>query len=163
MAIKLRFVTHNTLIAHVIRSGEMGFWCNHVEAITPDGKQIIGAYMDEGISYRPVDYDKTWSKQLIVTIPATEEQTKTFYDFLHSQLGKPYDIEAIGQMVLGVVTSEEDNYNSNNWICSAIQAAALVKAGIVKSLATDLHTTTPRDVLVMIATIVKVAEPEISK
>jgi len=56
-----------------------------------------------------------------------KEQEDRFYSFLMSQIDKPYDKMAILGFIVGRNWKETDS-----WICSELQAAALEHAGICK-------------------------------
>lgn len=160
-SVTLRFVTDGDIVSAAIRGGEMGFWASHVEALTPDGK-LLGAHYAGGVQARTRDYDAgQWKRQLFVVLPATDDQARAFYAFLASQVGKPYDMTAIGEMALGVVTGEAPNWaQSPSWICSALQTAALLTSGIMKSAPASVRLATPRDVLVGCAWLATIGEPQ---
>lgn len=159
-AVTLRFVTCSDLISHAIRGGEMGFWASHVEALMPDNS-LLGAHADGGVRARMRDYDKgQWTQELYVTLPCTDFQANAFREFLTGQVGKPYDMMAIGEMALGVLTGEAPDWRASAaWICSALQTAALLAAGIIKSAPATVRLATPRDVLMMCAPLVAVPAP----
>lgn len=139
----------------------MGFWSSHVEALMQDGT-LLGAHYDGGVQARAADYDKgQWHQQLYVPVPCTPAQALRFTAFLESQIGKPYDMPAIEEMALGVLTGEAPNWPQKpSWICSALQTAALLTAGIIKGAPATVRLATPRDVLVSIAAITEIGMPE---
>jgi hypothetical protein len=157
----LRFVTANDLVSLAIRGGEMGFWASHVEALMPDGT-LIGAHVDGGVQARPRGYDAgQCTRELFVALPCAVEQDAAFEAFLRAQIGKPYDLTAIGEMAIGVVTGEAPDWpNSPAWICSALQTAALLKAGIIKGAPATVRLATPRDVLVACAALAAIGAPQ---
>jgi len=159
--ITLRFVTDSDPVSDTIRRGEMGFWASHVEALMPDGT-LLGAHTDGGVAARPRDYDASqWSQQLYVQVPCSDAQAQEFTAFLQSQLGKPYDMAAIAEMALGVLTGESPNWPQKpSWICSALQTAALLSAGIVKAAPATVRLATPRDVLVALSALVAIGTPQ---
>lgn len=159
--ITLRFVTCNDSVSNTIRRGEMGFWASHVEALMPDGK-LLGAHAAGGVQECTSDYDASlWTQQLYVPVPCGAAQTQTFEMFLKSQLGKPYDMPAIEEMALGILTGEAPNWQQKpSWICSALQTAALLMAGIIKGAPATVRLATPRDVLVAVAALVEIGTPE---
>lgn len=158
--ITLRFVTANDLISKAIRGGEMGFWASHVEAKMADGA-LLGAHADGGVQARAADYDKTYVHDLYVTVPCTDEQAVSFEAFLRSQLQKPYDLEAIGEMAIGFLTGEAPDWSSSpSWICSALQTAALLTAGIIKGAPATVRLATPRDVLVACSALAAIGVPQ---
>jgi hypothetical protein len=159
--ITLRFVTDSDPVSDTIRRGEMGFWASHVEALMPDGT-LLGAHYDGGVAARPRDYDAgQWSQQLYVPVPCAPARARAFAAFLQGQLGKPYDMTAIGEMAVGVLTGESPNWPQKpSWICSALQTAALLSAGIIKAAPATVRLATPRDVLVAVAALVEIGTPQ---
>ena len=159
MSIILRFVSSNDIVSRIIRGGELGFLYQHVEAKMADGT-LLGAHWDGGVQARAADYDKAYEYDLYVTIPCTDEQAATFETFLRSQVGKPYDEVAIAELADGFVTGEAPNWpNSPSWICSALQTAAILTAGIIKGAPATVRLATPRDVLVACAALTTIGEP----
>lgn len=158
-SIALRFVTATDLISRVIRGGEMGFWASHVECRMPDGT-LLGAHIDGGVQARPGDYDTSWERQLFVLVPATDEQVDAFHKFLRSQVGKPYDLLAIAELADGAFTGEAPNWpDSPSWICSGLQTAALLSAGIIKAAPATVRLATPRDVLAACSALADIGQP----
>lgn len=124
MTVKLQFVCENALSSHIIAWFSQGHF-SHVDAILPDsGGMLLGARSDAvggqppGVRIRTPDYVK-FERKVIMTIPATAIQEKAFYDFLHRQVGKPYDTEALWAFVVNRDWREHDS-----WICSEVQSAA---------------------------------------
>ena len=161
MAIRLRFVSANDLFSRIIRGAEMGFTWSHVESVTPGGL-YLGSVIQGGVQARPSDYDKgQWTQELFVDLPATDGQSQAFYAFLVSQVGKKYDEEAIGEMAIGELTGEAPDWaNASSWICSALQTAALLTAGIVKAAPATVRLATPRDVLCMCSALTNVGKAQ---
>ena len=159
MSITLRFVTCNDLISRTIRSAELGHWASHVEAVTPGG--LLGAHIDGGVAIRPHGYDDgEWSKQLYVSVFCTPAQDAAFNKFLNDQIGKAYDLVAIGEMALGELLGEAPNWKrSDTWICSALITGALLMAGVVKAAPATVRLATPRDVLCMLAGLTTIGDP----
>src|SRR6185312_12035087 len=99
--ITLRFVGGTSFVSDTIKRFEYGFWASHVEAVLPNGT-IISADMDKGVTQFPLDYNTgTFDRELYVTIATTKVISDKFYAFLRSQLGKPYDTEAVLGIGLG--------------------------------------------------------------
>lgn len=159
--ISLRFVTDSDPVSRTIRRGEMGFWASHVEALMPDGT-LLGAHYDGGVQARAADYDKgKWIQQLYVPLPCTPAQALRFTAFLESQIGKPYDLPAIEEMAIGTLTGEAPDWpRKSSWICSALQTAGLLMAGIIKGAPATVRLATPRDVLVALAALTEIGDPE---
>ncbi len=145
--IRLRFVTGNDAISVGIRAAEYGFWASHVEAVMPDG-MLLGAHYDGGVQARPRDYDHgQFIREDIVGIPVPDLMADKFHSFLKSQIGKPYDIEAILAFV-----AQRDWQAPGSWFCSELQAAVLAACGwFASSLATEFNHITPRDLLLIVS------------
>jgi uncharacterized protein YycO len=128
--INLRFVTSN----------------DHAEAVMPDGT-LLGAHFSGGVQIRPKGYDAAIVKrEEIVSLPCSDAVEQSFLDFLKSQIGKPYDFEAIAALVI------ERNWRSpESWFCSELQTAALERAGYLLPLAADVAKITPRDLLILLS------------
>jgi hypothetical protein len=142
----LRYVTDADPISATIRDFEYGFWASHVEALMPDDT-LLGAHYDGGVMARKRDYDKgQFIKELYVNIPASEEMTNQFFQFLRDQIGKPYDTRAI----LGLVI-QRDWRDPSAWFCSELITAALEKCTWIPTLATDVNHITPRDSLLIVS------------
>jgi hypothetical protein len=147
--IRLRFVDSSDVVSRIIKMGELGIPYQHVEAVTADGL-YLGAHMQGGVEARAVGYDAgTFAHELFVELPASDAQTTAFYGFLDAQLGKLYDNEAILTLAEGFATDKAPNLPeiTTAWICSALQMAALIAAGVAKSAPQSVRLTTPRDVL----------------
>lgn len=87
---------------------------------------LVGARSDcdPGVHIRSLDY-ASFVKRTVFEIPSTLEQEQRFWGFITNQLGKPYDRWAI----LGFITGRNWR-ETDSWICSELQAAALEYAGI---------------------------------
>jgi len=158
MSVTLRFVSSGDMISRIIRGAELGFPYQHVEAKMPDGT-LLGAHLDGGVQARAADYDKSYAYDLYVEVPCSADQAAAFEAFLRSQVGKPYDLEAIAEMADGFVTGEVPNWPSKpSWICSALQTAALLTAGIIKGAPATVRLATPRDVLVACAVLTPIGK-----
>jgi hypothetical protein len=146
MTAQIRFVTCDDIVSAAIRGAEYGFWASHVEALMPDGK-LLGAHYDGGVLERDVGYDAgIMARELYVPLPMPADREAKFYDFLRSQLGKAYDVEAIAAIV-----SQRDWRAPDSWFCSELQAAALEACGYLPTLAADVAKITPRDLLLILS------------
>jgi hypothetical protein len=150
--IKVRFATCNDAISAAIRFAEYGFWASHAEAVMPDGT-LLGAHYDGGVQARPAGYDEALLlRQQIAELPCPEATEQRFHDFLRAQLGKPYDIEAIGALV-----ARHDWREPDSWFCSELIAAALENCGYLLPLAADVSKIMPRDLLLIVSARVPLA------
>ena len=158
----IRLVTCRDHTSGIIRRGELGFWASHAELLTPDGF-LLGAHIDGGVMKRVRDYDKgQWIQELIVGVPATATQEIDFWNFANSQIGKPYDIEAIVKLAEGELTgfvTLSDNAGVS-WICSAYVTGCLLAAGLVHCAPSSLRLTSPRDLMQMLAALAWPSSPQ---
>lgn len=145
-AVVLRFVGgDNNFVSRAIRADSGGFWCVHVETLSPEGT-LIGAHMDGGVQARARDYDAgTFNREEYVTVPVTQAQADAFYAFMRAQVGKPYDMEVIAALAASVVIGERDWREDDSWICSEVIAAGLESPGIIPRVVVDINHLTPRD------------------
>ena len=160
-ALSVRFVTCEDPVSRAIRAGLHGFCYSHVEIVWPEGQEIIGAFIDMGIAFRPIDYGKDeWTKTLVVTIPCLPEEAQKALAFAKSQVGTPYDVAALLSMVKGALVSHLPDWDkSEAYICSAFVTTTLLHAGIFKSFPIDPREATPRDVLCMLSALTDINTP----
>jgi hypothetical protein len=126
-AILLSFVAGADWSSGEIRWFGAGYF-SHVDVIIED--QLWGARSDRiggkvaGVQGRPNDYEK-WLHRTIFALPCTTLQQQSYYAFVKSQEGKPYDWRAILAFGAGRNWRKPDS-----WICSELQAAAGESADI---------------------------------
>jgi hypothetical protein len=161
--IRLRFVTGNDLASRLIRfqaGVAMPFTPSHVEALTQDGKNYLGAHAAGGVALRPVGYDADQLMTLpdgtkserIVSLPCTDEQEQAFYQFATTKLGEPYDWKAI----LGFVDPAHE-HELDHIICSAFMTECLRKCGYFPMpLTVPFHHISPRDLFLMLSSHVQI-------
>jgi len=139
--IRLQFVREADIASDVIAWFSQGN-LSHVDAVLPGGA-LLGARSDRvggapsGVQIRTPGYAK-FALVVPFTVPATPDQEETFLKFLLSQVGKPYDHQAIWGFAVGRNWREEDS-----WICSELQAAALEHAGVCPCLYLAANKITP--------------------
>lgn len=114
----------------------------------PDGT-YLGAISD-GVKARDRRYDKgKFKKEVFIDIKATADQKEIFYDFVESQIGKPYDLWAI----LAYFYPSRDWQSFDAWYCSELLGVGLAECGILpKEMAVKFSRVTPRDLMLMIST-----------
>lgn len=132
--------------------GAGGF--SHVDCVLPKDYclrqripigSLLGARSDvigdilEGVRIRPPTYE-TWSKRLVLRVPCTHTQAKTWLEFLLAQVGKPYDKIGILAFMIGRNWREE-----GAWWCSELFIRSLEVAGICDELALPFYKITPGD------------------
>ncbi len=148
---KIRFVAGKGIISKGIIAQSktaMPFTPSHVEVISEDGLNYIGAHIDGGVRSRSIGYDKDETEhELILPLEATQEQDRIFYDFMISKIGEPYDWQAI----LGFIIPEHFHV-ANHVICSAVSTLALRRCEWFEwPVAAPAHLISPRDLLLMIS------------
>src|SRR5689334_9108316 len=114
-AIALQFSVCGDAGSWLIRQYDHGPW-SHVDAILPDGT-LLGSRDDElggkpsGVQVRPAGYQRFLATER-VSIPCSDEAETAFYEFLNSQIGKPYDETAIAGFVF-----QRDWRAPDSWFC----------------------------------------------
>lgn len=162
MTIRLRFVRGNSVASDLIALREetaMPFTPSHVECVTPEGKWL-GQHIDGGMRAREPGYDKGQIAllpngrlcELFVDLPATAEQTESFYWHAKKSIGQPYDWEAI--LGFAVPFHMHEKFHA---ICSAKMVLLLRAAEWFKwPLAVPAHLVDPRDLLLGLSMIVEI-------
>jgi hypothetical protein len=141
MSIQLQFVCEAALSSRAIAWFSAGH-LSHVDAVLDDGN-LLGARDDRvggkpsGVQIRPQGYIK-FSRRVVMTVPTSPLQSKSFYTFLISQIGKPYDKEAIWAFMFNRNWRADDS-----WICSELVTAAGEKSGILPALYLAANKITP--------------------
>ena len=124
--ISLQFSATDTFKSKLIRLFSHGAGYSHVDAILADGT-LLGSRADTlcgipaGVQIRPKDYIP-FSKVLRIDLTASDIQTTAFYDFLQTQIGKPYDKRAIIGFLFG-----RDWRGTSSWFCSELIGFGLEK------------------------------------
>lgn len=160
--ITLRFVTSDHPISILIRTQAgicMPFTPSHVEALSRDGKDYIGAHMDGGTMARPIGYDTGAKglKEKFVDLPVTDEQYEQFHEFLDHHIGTPYDTKAI----LSFAAPDVNLHLKMAAICSALQTLALRACNYFPMpLTVPAHHVSPRDLLLILSTHVQIDHEE---
>lgn len=151
--IRLRFVKGKGLAALAIIAQEktaMPLTPSHVEAIIATGQGLgyVGSHIQDGMRWRPLDYDKgDFTDELILELPASDDQVTAFNAFMLSIIGEAYDWQAIFGFVI-----PEHFHIPHHVICSAAVTLGLRKCGWFPwPLAAPAHLISPRDLLVMIS------------
>lgn len=159
MTITLRFVAGDDVTSRLIqaRGGVcMPFTPCHVECLSRDGKSYTGQHLDGGMEARPIGYDAgTRTHELLLPLPATDEQYDAFHKYVETRIGQPYDWKAIADFVLPV-----NFHQTGHAFCSAVMTLAMRAADWFPSrsaLATPAHQISPRDLLLMLSGIVEIA------
>jgi hypothetical protein len=153
--ITLQFIQGENVFDKAIMAYSHG-WATHVDAVMPDerllGSQshVIGG-IPEGVQIRPPKYEP-FAKIIRVTLPASPQQEKVFWNFLNAQLGKPYDYAAIFGMAFG-----RDWHRDGSWFCSELAGVGLENCGVFPNgLAETTSTLTPPGLLLACSVLTKV-------
>lgn len=134
--IKVRFVDGPGFVSDFIKFWTWSEW-SHVDVWTPDG--WLGARSNGGVQIRPWDYTKV-DKEEIRVITLDDATEANIMNWLHAQIGKPYDYLAIAGMPF-----RQDWQNDSRWFCSELVAAAFAQAGVPLLDADHYNRITPRD------------------
>jgi hypothetical protein len=144
--ITLYFVTgKDNLISRIIRGAELGFPYSHVGAILPDGR-LVSAHAPDGVQIRTEVDESPWERWAYIYLPCTQLQATVHTNWLFSQIGKPYDMEAIGYMAEGLLASKPTPSGwPSAWICSSLQFEAIAHpdVGLFPWRPSALRTVTP--------------------
>lgn len=161
--ITLRFVASNDITSKLIRfqaGVSMPFTPSHVEALTVDGQNYVGAHLDGGIASRPVGYDTDSlltlpdgsKSERLVYLPCTDEQEARFYTFVHAKIGAAYDWKAI----LGFIDPGH-HHDIDHIICSAFMTWGLRDCGYFPMpLTVPFHHISPRDLMLILSSHVQI-------
>lgn len=143
--ISLRFVSHPGPFDWACRLAQYWFWASHCEAVLPDGR-LLGAMFSGGVQARDPLYDQGgYTKQIRVPLLLTADEEAKFINFLHEQVGKPYDWTAVAGFY-----SQRDWQEDDSWFCSELMAAALAASGAFpQQMAVKFSRITPRDLMLL--------------
>lgn len=153
-AITLQFAASSSLTSRLIAWFGHGQFA-HVDTVMPDGT-LLGARNDvmdgfpAGVQIRAADYQKGYTLKRVV-IPCTDEQQAAYYDFILSQVGKPYDSIAIAAFAAGTNWTQK-----GAWFCSMIVTFALQKCKWLKALSEPPTKIDPNSLLLVISAFVDV-------
>jgi hypothetical protein len=126
MTISLRFSKGKGLASELIEWYGHGPF-SHVDSVEPD-EHLTGARLDDGVRTRDADYLQGEEVGCTyVHLPSDPDVSAKFYDFIHAQIGKPYDKTAI----LGFA-ADRNWREDDSWFCSELAAAGLEACGYLK-------------------------------
>jgi hypothetical protein len=124
----LQFVRGSDFGADAISWFAHGADFSHVDTVVPEG--LLGARSDvvggapAGVQIRDPNYVRGSKAVLRVDLVCEPRIEKRYQDFIRSQLGLPYDNEAILAFVIG-----RDWRGPGSWFCSELVAAGLEESG----------------------------------
>jgi hypothetical protein len=155
-AIVLQFVGNNSFGSTLIEWFDHGQY-SHVDSVLPDGT-LLGARDDvilgvpAGVQIRPATYVDSYPKIKQVSLPTTDEIAQAYYDFVRSQIGKPYDSTAIAAFIVG-----RDWINPLAWFCSELATAGLLASRfLLHKPSAPCYKIAPDDLLLICSTFVDI-------
>ena len=146
--IVLQFVSGEGIESEAIEAYSHGV-VSHVDAVMPDGK-LLGARLEGGVQIREPDYEK-FDRIVRVQVPTLPTVVDDFYDWLKTQIGKPYDIAAIAAFGFGRNWRED-----GTWYCAELIAAGLERHYFPYPLVSPTNRITPADLLLVLSALVPV-------
>jgi uncharacterized protein YycO len=155
-SITLQFVEGTGLGSGMIKWFGHGLY-SHVDCVLPDGT-LLGARSDvmsgapAGVQIRPAGYVNS-DKVRCVHLPATDEQSDRFYDFMKAQIGKPYN--KIGIFAFAVNASWT---SVGAWFCSQVVTAALQASGWLKDLSEPPNKIDPDDLVLILSAFIDIGQ-----
>lgn len=111
--VTLQFIAERDPISWAIRTHTCSDY-SHVDLVMPDGSGLLGARAEGGVQIRPVGYIKA---ERVVRVSYPVANLPAGMEWITKQIGKPYDYEAIGGILL-----HRDWRQGDSWICSELQA-----------------------------------------
>ena len=152
--IVMQFAGSSSLTSRLIQWFGHGRFA-HVDTVMPDG-MLVGARNDvmagfpAGVQIRSPDYQVGYNLKQ-VTIPCSDEQQKSYYDFVLDQVGKPYDSAAIAAFATGT-----DWSTPGSWFCSMLNTAALQHCGWLKQLSEPPTKIDPDSLLLILSAFIDI-------
>jgi hypothetical protein len=105
---------------------------SHLDVVLPDGNLLGSSDSPKaphiegnprGVAVRPPEYQEFGIRRL-AKVRVGESASKMFMELVRSQLGKPFDGEALNAFLSGDVTMPRDWRADDQWICSELMAWA---------------------------------------
>jgi hypothetical protein len=156
-AITFQFSARESLSSEAIRMFEHGPW-SHVDAVMPEGS-LLGARAEHingipsGVQIRPSDY-LPFSVKKIVSLEVPQDVADKFYALATSQIGKPYDFEALAGVFIGRNWRDE-----GSWDCSEVMAWCLESSVLHHPLAVPCNRVTPDDFYLVLSVLTNIGDP----
>jgi uncharacterized protein YycO len=153
--IVMQFAGSSSITSRLIQWFDHGEFA-HVDTVLTDGT-LLGARDDvmdgcpSGVQIRSADYQQGYVLKR-VTLPCTDDQQKTYYDFVMAQIGKKYDEKAIAAFAVG-----RDWRAPDSWFCSELCAAALEESGVVPTLSAPCNKIAPDDLLLVVSALTPIS------
>jgi hypothetical protein len=121
----IRFITEGGFVCTAIRGFTFSQW-SHAEIILPEGT-YLGAHAGGGVQIRASNYVVP-TRERRYSIPVPDQMLEDILNFAKAQIGKGYDYDAIGQIV---IHKHDPWANANRWFCSELVAASANAGGLV--------------------------------
>lgn len=111
----IRLVRHEDPLSWAIIQN-IGGEVAHAEAIMKGGT-IIGAFAENGVQERPMDYDGgKFAKEVLFALPADDDMSAKFEHYGRACIGESYDFTGLTEFIhLGV-----DLHGTHHVFCSAL-------------------------------------------
>lgn len=154
--IVMQFVGNDSWGSRLIKWFDHGDY-SHVDTVMPDGS-LLGARnnvisgIPAGVQIRPASYVEGYISKR-VSIPCADSQADVYYDFVQTQIGKPYDQLAIVAFAIG-----RNWRNDSAWFCSELNSSALEKSGVVNRLIAPANKIAPNGLLLVLSALVQINE-----
>ena len=138
--ITLQFCSFPSPMGRAIRwftQGSVG----HVDMVLPDGSLLGAQYASgmgapSGVQIRPAGYGGM-TNRILVRIPWPEDDARV-WQFMHEQIGKPYDTTAIWGFVFG-----RNWRDPGAWYCAEIFGGLFEYIGLIPHIETPISKITP--------------------
>lgn len=121
----IRFIDEPGIISGLISWTTDSLWC-HVEALSRDGRQWIGAHSGTGVQARPLDWC-TPIRERQYALPVSDDQYEAAMTWLENKVGCPYDYTDI----IGLALHKRIGASDHEIICSACVLLFLMAGGLM--------------------------------
>jgi hypothetical protein len=120
---------------------------SHIRSVLPSGDYIDSrsdwtedGTIPPGVQIRPKDYDTSIVYRVRFEIAVSKKQETQYTEFLHSQIGKPYDKIGIIDFITG--NADDRNWRDESaWFCDELVLFGLESIGFPKLLIPDYRVT----------------------
>lgn len=109
----IRFIDEPGIISRLITWTTDSLWC-HVEVLSRDGKEWIGAHSGTGVQARSIDWCSP-TRERQYAIPVTDMQYEAAMIWIEKKIGCPYDYADI----IGLAIHKRIGSSDHEIICSA--------------------------------------------
>lgn len=136
----IRCINSKDIVGNLIDFFSAGY-LDHIEFGEPDGRWT-GARAEGGVQTRAANYCKP-ALELVYAISVPQWQYDAIMNFVHAQIGKPYDFSDIGGILF-----HNNWHNVDKWICSELVTAGcdIGQFYLLNVLPGFTHRITPKEV-----------------